>query len=300
MIHAKCVIEGCIYMRHSDLLNNDGTYCCNGCKLNNGHGKNCERLEFDNKGVELYITNWYERLGNNIHQLHNCILIGLYYNCNIRFPSHNFFTKTYIQLHNLPVYHTITDPSNFFYKKNIDNIDEILFSKNNERALDILRDCFVIKGDSIPALGDNDVVIHIRSGDIFTTFIQELYWQPPLSFYVNLLNKRKFTNVYLLSEDNANPCVDILLELFPNIQYKQNTLEGDIKIILAAKTIISSHGTFVNELVKMSKNIQRIRRYSNKTYIEFMTPWKNTEEQRHIMLTFDETKPNNGLEVDIL
>ena len=313
----KCARKGCIYNRHSNLSNNDGTYCCKLCKLYNKHGKMCEK-HINNKGVELCLNPWYGRLGNNIHQLHNCILIGLYYNYNIRIPPHDFFSTTYIKLHNLPITETITDKGNFFFNRSeIKNIDKKLFSVNIKKSLDILRDCFIIKGDSILPLDDNDLVIHIRSGDIFSTCINKYYWQPPLSFYVNFINKNEFKNIYLVSEDNSNPCVDKLLELFPNIQYKQNTLEDDIKIILAAKIIISSNGWFVDELVKMSYNIKYVHNYSNEwfidelvkmsynvehvyncsnqTYIDFVTPWENTSEQRNIMLTFDENKPNNGL-----
>jgi hypothetical protein len=146
-------------------------------------------------------------------------LIALYYNYNIRFPKHKFFSKTDIKFHNLQIKYTITDPGpeNFFFYENnkLKNIDEILFSMNNEKALNILRDCFIIKGDCIQSLSDNDVVIHIRSGDIFCTDIHPLFWQPPLSFYVNLINTHKFDNIHLVSENKLNPCVGKLLKLFP-------------------------------------------------------------------------------------
>ena len=63
------------------------------------------------------INKWYHRLGNNIIQVHNAILIGLYFNCNVTIPAHSFFNTKIIKINNnksLNKVAKITHPNNFF------------------------------------------------------------------------------------------------------------------------------------------------------------------------------------------
>ena len=59
-------------------------------------------------------------------------------------------------------------------------------------------------------------------------------------------------------EDNKNPCIKKLQLMFPNIQFKIQTLKEDIRCILRAKTIIASIGTFIPSLLHMSENAQKL------------------------------------------
>lgn len=38
-----CAAYNCVYARHSNKMNNDGTYCCKSCKSGKGHGPACEK-----------------------------------------------------------------------------------------------------------------------------------------------------------------------------------------------------------------------------------------------------------------
>ena len=82
----------------------------------------------------------------------------------------------------------------------------------------------------IPKLDINDVVIHIRGGDIFTTCIHPLYIPLPLSYYIKQINKHKYRKIIIVSEDKLNPVVNKLLELYDNSCHSINSLEDDIKI----------------------------------------------------------------------
>lgn len=95
---------------------------------------------------------------------------------------------------------------------------------------------------------------------------------------------------------------------------KKNTLEDDIRIILKARNIIFSIGTFIPALMLLSNNIQYIYGYFTKNfkdlddiykmflpientdltcfsgleeYYKIMKPWKNTIAQRNYILTYD-------------
>jgi len=312
----KCLTSECAFKGHSNKQLNRGLYCCTGCKLNNRHGPLCERnffydvhkdikntIDKNSNNRYLIIDKWRGRLSNNILQLSNALYVAIYYNCNIKFPKHPYFNGDSIQVYN-------PDINKFILSKNINVRDSIngnnflsrltfypsdLYDKNNDIVYKYLKECFIIKGKTIRPLGDNDVVIHLRSGDIFKTEIHQDYYQPPLSFYVNLINEKKFSNIYIISQDNSNPCLNKLLNIFPTIIYKPDTLYNDIKILLSAKQIISSNGTFVNELLKLSEHIQQVYKYENIEYARLMYPWDNSPKKIRYMLTFDEYKPNFGL-----
>ena len=176
-----------------------------------------------------------------------------------------------------------------------------LFQKNKDTVITILNDIFIFK--NIPPLGNNDLVIHIRSGDIFRgTGAHIGYLSPPLSYFKNIIEQNNYDNIYLVAEDTVNPCINRLLELYPRIIFKIQTLEQDIKLILAATNIVISIGTFIPELLNLSNNIKNIYRpsyvYCNKPdckihitdlneYKKSMLPWKNTPKQHEIMVNYN-------------
>jgi hypothetical protein len=45
----------------------------------------------------------------------------------------------------------------------------------------------------------DDLVINIRSGDVFVNRINRNYGQPPLCFYQKIIDDNKFKNIYLMS-----------------------------------------------------------------------------------------------------
>lgn len=110
----------------------------------------------------------------------------------------------------------------------------------------------------------------------------------------------------MISEDRSNPCVNKLLELYPSIEFKVQTIEEDITLLLGSKNVIESFGTFAPALLTLSKNIKNIYRPSYQfdillsklphkynifetdldDYKQKMSPWKNTAEQRNIMMTY--------------
>ena len=46
----------------------------------------------------IIIKKWYGRLGNNIFQLYNAILLGIHYGENVSIPKHGIFTQNIIKI----------------------------------------------------------------------------------------------------------------------------------------------------------------------------------------------------------
>ena len=244
----------------------------------------------------IWIKGWSGRLGNNINQLKNAIQLAVSKNYNVIIPRHPYFSKTYISLNKQIGINSkrISDPNNYFDSPNIPDIDQ-------NRVLQILRDCFTVK--DVKALDTEDLVIHIRSGDIFDKDPHPGYIMPPLSYYVDIIRTNTFKNIYLIAEDRKNPCINALLELYPTIQFELQPLEKDIRLILGAVNVVASYGTMIDSLLLFSDNIKRVYRPSYSTilfklesveyiitdldnYKESMSPWKNTAEQRETMLVY--------------
>jgi hypothetical protein len=245
----------------------------------------------------IILNNKYGRLGNNIKQLSNIIDIAIEYkhnvkfNINIDFLDLSIIEKYFYKYNNDEI---IKDESLFYYKEKLPFPNEI-YIKNIEERNEILRSAFLI--NNINKLNENDLVIHIRSGDIFcrgrgsgmTT--HNSYVPPPLSYYIKEINKFKYEKIYIICEDTINPVVNELLKLYDNIVYKKNTLEEDIRIILGATNIVFSIGTFIPSLMLLSNNIKYI--YGEETlnkeleeYYKFMKPWNNTVKQCNYILTY--------------
>ena len=267
--------------------------------------------------MSIKISTWIGRLGNNIMQVKHVIQIGLYYNYNIILPPHNFFNTTHI-IFNPDIInkseHVIYKYDHFCYDKTDFVPNNEAFNLNVDKTLNILKNIFTIKSDPKNKFDDDNVVIHIRSGDIFSKKPPGHYICPPLSYYTDILNKNKFKKIYILTEDLNNPCTNKLIELFPDIILRiNNKLEDDIMIILNTQNIICSYGTFIPCLLLLSENIRNIYRVRHDCCYNFMKDiininkniklnnldyddykskiivWKNNPDQQDIMINYKNT-----------
>jgi hypothetical protein len=247
----------------------------------------------------IKIKGWYGRLGNNIIQIMNTVKVALLRNDNkVTFPRHKFFSKQEILLEEGEEINNVTSGS--FFNPNIDgkNMNDYTLEENH---IQLIRNIFKIK--NISKISENSLVIHIRSGDVFSSKPHPNYIQPPLVYYKHIIDTNQWDNIVLVAEDRKNPVITELLNQYPKIKYKRDTLENDIKIVMSATNIVSSQGTFIPSLMMLSTNIKNLYlpsyskitnylqnkcnviRYEFDGYIK-VGEWKNTEKQRKVMLNF--------------
>ena len=245
----------------------------------------------------IILKGWFGRLGNNIIQLSNIIHIAIAFKHNIKINvQHKFFDVSLIEKY-FNKYNDskiITDKKNFFYNSRLP-FSNAIFEQNIEERNKILQKAFLI--NNINKLPENDIVIHIRSGDIFRSKPHPNYVPPPLSYYTKEIDKYKYEKIHIICEDTINPVVNELRKLYKNAVYEKNTLEKDIRIILGATNIIYSVGTFIPSLMWLSNNNKYMHGMTSdnglanneelKEYYKIMKPWQNTTEQRNYILTYD-------------
>ena len=218
----------------------------------------------------------------------------------------------------------ITDISfEFFY---------VFYNLKIENRIGILKNEIV---NNLPKVNvnKNDLIIHIRSGDIFqhkgeTDYAPD-YSQPPLCFYQKILEQFKFSDIYIIAEDNTfNPVIEELKKKYPKIKYNQNSLEIDLSYLIYGYNIVGSISSFLISSIKLNDNIKFFweydrypmcskiyhfhhsifniqRKYTiyqmppSQTYKYKMIVWKCSDEQINIMLNdkcpynFKIIKPNN-------
>lgn len=172
---------------------------------------------------------------------------------------------------------------------------------------------------------DKQFLIHIRSGDIFSTWIHPYYIQPPLAFYQMAINKLleqgEINSVKLVFENRLNPVIDELEKWLKenNIPFyvQSGSLIDDISSLLNAKHMAFGLGTFGMAISLLSDTVKNVFYFSpdgnypyNSVYnIENLYNffdksggyiksghWDNSEEQRKLMVDY----PIGNLGCDII
>ena len=131
----------------------------------------------------------------------------------------------------------------------------------------------------------NALFIYIRSGDIFQNF--NYYRQPPLCFYQKILKNFKYKTIYIISENNNNPVIDLLINQFPQIIFKQNSLKIDIAYLIYSFNLVFAFSTFVNWTIKYNNNLKNI------WYFKYFFSWV-------IWSIFFEMEVNNNVKIYIM
>jgi hypothetical protein len=108
----------------------------------------------------------------------------------------------------------------------------------------------------------NDLYVHIRSGDIFSSNPHKPYAQPPLCFYNNILKNFKFRKIFIISEDTKNPVINKLLKYFPLLKYSKKTIKEDISLLINSYNIVNSISSFANSIIQLNNNLLYLWEYN--------------------------------------
>ena len=279
--------------------------------------------------------NW--NFGNSLITINNAIFFCEVIGCHtIKLNQHHLkrrwliINKIYIEKLNI----TIMQDSNVNCKKrNILCLYEISWILFYPRIIKPQIRIHLIKKEILSNLPNvntksDDLYIHIRGGDIFTSCPVKYYSQPPLCFYEKIIRSNNFKNIYIVSLDTSNVIVNALINKFKYIIYNRNSFEFDISLLCHAYNVVLSVSSFVLSAIKLNDNLSNIWEYDimrlsekflflhhhlynynikykiytmkpSDIYASKMFVWRKTPEQIKLMFEDDcpnefiITKPNN-------
>jgi|GEM_PF-61610 len=289
-----------------------------------------QEREITKTGYQIAINQWCGRLGNNLIQLAHALYIAEKTKSEVIIPSHKLIKLDKIDYKfDLTDNREICEEklkSIFFYKS--DNFNYQISYQDYRRIFTqyLLK---LIPFTIDKNVKDETLVIHIRSGDIFRkqSQVHERYIQPSLSYYQKIIQDNDYQDIVIVTEqDRHNPCINALKEWRPSIKIQTGTLEEDISTILSAKNLVIGKGSFALTLAMMSQNINKLYLplfevsnwnkfideetsddlgvieelknisldfeniiYEFTEYIK-TGEWRNTPEQRELMISYPEEK----------
>ena len=220
------------------------------------------------------LSYYFSRFANNLQQ----IAIGILYAEKIK---GNFYSPPHPLINSFSVIN-----SNFFKKFSLvkKHYRFFYFTKPNDFPDGVVTEIYIesniqrVFQDSIkkeiPFLEerppkDNELIFHIRSGDIFTNFKND-YFQNPINFYDKIIDKFEKT-IVVTSEEMNNPIIQYL-KTISKVEFHSSTIKEDFNILYNAVNLATSGvGTFPIAAALMSNNLKNIY-YSNLFLKEHLNP----------------------------
>ena len=228
------------------------------------------------------ISRWCGRFGNNIQQLSNAILFCEQNKIHFTMPKHELISNIDIKFGE-----KLTFPNPFFfYNQSVTDqggphfpIDINFLRKERKRiCLKYIKPFLNIKDDY--QLNSSTLVIHIRSGDIFSREnyycpVVSRYLQAPKYFYEKII--KQYDKAIIVTEiDKKNPVL-AELEKHKNVQIVTPSLEDSIKIMLGAKNLATSGvSSFPIACGLLSLNLDKF--YSTNLFLEEIINYKDLEK----------------------
>ena len=131
-------------------------------------------------------------------------------------------------------------------------------------------------------IGDNDLVIHLRSGDIMVGGNPEMI-QPPLEFYIKVIESNNWDKIYVVTErEPLNPIYNVLKERYENVitfvEDKRNRDNGynfkkDFDYMVGAKHYVPCQSSLCPFIIQVSNTIKNV--YIPSYYFIFLNSTQN-------------------------
>lgn len=220
----------------------------------------------------IRMINWFGRFGNNIIEITSGIYLAKKNNAKFTHDKHHLIDGNEYDFSENVIKQTEIRRSRYLY-----HIKDIPFQDRIDICHEYIRPRLPWVKD-LHAINDDVIVIHIRSGDIFDGYCVcpktgkkvfcnlGLYPQPPFAFYKKVIDEGKFKKIHIITEkDRRNPTIDMIVREYSNVVVQSGTFEEDANVILSAKHVVPSIGTFSFSLIMLSKKCTTV--YLIKDYI---------------------------------
>lgn len=250
------------------------------------------------------IKHWYGRLGNNLIQVANAIEIAEATGATVVLPEGNK-DKTG------GIYEAFDLPDQIQVKKVVEGKGDCKASHpgsksypywgiNHKHSGAKTGRCFTqderhrvmqmyirpyLKANSVPVGDDDELVIHVRGGDLLDEESSDLdiskFTQasmPACAAYEKVINYYKFEKIRIVQSDNKNPCADLLKTRFPSKQVTVqsfNVLE-DFMNLANARNLFLAFSTFSETAYSFSNTVKNVFSVDKASFIKMKSEKQGT------------------------
>ena len=131
---------------------------------------------------------------------------------------------------------------------------------------DYIRPLFNRLPTRFPEKPDDQLLIHIRSGDIFSTWVAPHYPQPPLAFYklviARLMAEKRIASIKLVFENRLNPVIPELEAHIAGLGIpfttQSGTLADDVAALVNGRYLVFGLGTFGPGVCHLSERVEEV------------------------------------------
>ena len=138
-------------------------------------------------------------------------------------------------------------------------------------------------------MADRNLVIHIRSGDVFeSSNPHSSYGQPPLAFYQRIIEDNAWEGVLLVYENEANPVIQRLRDYLTATglahAVQSSDVTQDLTLCLRSTHLVCSTGTFLWPVIAVSTNLKSIYVFDPRETWDLEPPWTRNENLNKILV----------------
>lgn len=211
----------------------------------------------------IRITKWFGRLGNNAVQLAHAVHLAQELGIRqVEHPPHSMFRGRVIDTGADGGSHPGLAGEFFHARSLLPLAPALSMGRRKQIFLGTLwprlvgRDCLGPEEKSL-LQRESTLVIHVRSGDVFSANPHRGYVQPPLWYYRTILEGGPWKDVLLVSEDDRNPVIAKLCADYPDIRLHRASLARDFSVLCHAANLVGSYGTFTHAAFCFNADIRR-------------------------------------------
>jgi len=262
---------------------------------------------------KIDVSHWYGDIGNNFIQMIQAIHYANINNCDqVVLPGHKLLSG---DGHNI-ILHPSKKDCNDFYERGSFYFMGGNYTKPTVEQLTAIYQEYIKPISKIHPIiaNENELVINIRSNEVFNNNPPCTYLQPPMYYYGEAIKKhsKKYSefNITIVTQlDMKNPCIEGIKEKYPQTVIKVNGMETDLNIICGANHLVVGVSTFSLIPLYVNKNIESyyLPGYLKNPVDPWQLPfiiddiqnwfidlpgyiqngtWHNTPEQRKIMMEY--------------
>lgn len=174
----------------------------------------------------------------------------------------DFFKKTNIIITKENINDEIVEITQLFFTRLYKTIP-LTFEERIELVHHYIKPIMHINNHDIK---ENDLVIHLRSGDIMVGGNPEMI-QPPLEFYEKVINYRKWDKIYLLTERHPlNPIFNVLVKKYNPItfvddnrdKYNGYNFKKDFDYLISATHYVPCQSSLCPFIIQLSDTIKNV------------------------------------------